>query len=134
MWRNESNTQRGHQKMPVTILIVDDDWMNRELLQAHLENAGFQTLTTNNGSKALEIAGAQLPSLILLDVRMPGLDGFEVCSRLKSAQATSHIPVLLITALEDEEAKLKGVESGADDFVPKPIDIDHMLAQINRFF
>src|SRR5262249_40763874 len=119
--------------MPGTILIVDDDWMNRELLQAHLENAGYQALTTNNGTKALELAGSHLPNLILLDVRMPGLDGYEVCSRLKSSEVTGHIPVLLITALEDDESKLKGAAAGADDFVPKPIDIDHMLAQIHRF-
>ncbi len=119
--------------MPATILAVDDDWMNREMLQAHLENAGFRVLLANSGTKALEIAASEHPDLILLDVRMPGLDGYETCIQLKAAPQTQHIPVLMITALEDEETKARGREAGAADFVPKPFDLDQMLHQIRHF-
>lgn len=119
--------------MAATILIADDDWMNRELMQAHLEHAGFHVLTANNGAKALEVARSELPNLVVLDVRMPLLDGYQVCVHLKSTPATSHIPVFLITALEDEASKRKGAESGADDFVSKPFEINDILARIQRF-
>jgi CheY-like chemotaxis protein len=119
--------------MPATILAVDDDWMNREMMQAHLENAGFRVLLANSGAKALEVAVSEHPDLILLDVRMPGMDGYEACTLLKSTTETRHIPVLMITALEDEESKNRGLEAGADGFVPKPFDLEHMLTQIHRY-
>jgi DNA-binding response OmpR family regulator len=119
--------------MPATILAVDDDWMNREMLQAHLENAGYRVLLAHNGTKALEIAASEHPNLILLDVRMPGMDGFETCAQLKASPETQQIPVLMITALEDFESKTRGLEAGAADFVPKPFDLDQMLAQIRHF-
>jgi CheY-like chemotaxis protein len=119
--------------MAATILVVDDDWMNREMLQAHLEYAGLRVLLAHNGPKALEIAASDPPDIVLLDVRMPGMDGYEVCAALKSSPKTQHIPVLLTTAMEDEESKSRGIEAGADDFVSKPFEVDQMLAQIQRF-
>lgn len=116
--------------MSYTILIVDDDWMNREVLQAHLEAAGYQVQIANNGAKALEIAASQWVDLVLLDIRMPGMDGYEVCSRLREAENTRNIPVLLITALEDDDSKSKGLEVGADDFLTKPLDAAIMLNRI----
>lgn len=109
--------------MSATILIVDDDWMNREMMQAHLESAGYTVLTANSGTKGLELLASNPVDLLLLDVRMPGLNGYEVCARLKSADATRNIPVLLMTALDDEVSKTQGVEAGADDFVAKPYDM-----------
>jgi CheY-like chemotaxis protein len=119
--------------MPATILVVDDDWMNREMLQAHLENAGFRVLLANSGAKALDIVAAQPPDLILLDVRMPGLDGYEVCALLRSSPDSRAIPVLMMTALEDEESKQRGLEAGANGFVPKPFDVGLMLTKIHQY-
>ncbi len=116
--------------MTYTILIVDDDWMNREVLQAHLESAGYQVLSANSGPAALQLIAAQPVDLVLLDVRMPGMDGYEVCARLRGDEQTASVPVLLITALEDEDFKTHGLEAGADDFLTKPLDGVIMLNRI----
>jgi two-component system cell cycle response regulator len=113
------------------ILVVDDDWMNRDLLQAHLEAAGYEVMTANSGQKALEVVGVRLPDLILLDVRMPGMEGYEVCERLKSDEATRHVPVVIVTALDKDEDFLRAAEAGADDFLPKPFNSVVMLARIH---
>jgi DNA-binding response OmpR family regulator len=113
-----------------TILIVDDEWMNREILQAHLENAGYTVLTANNGAKALEVVAAQSVDLVMLDVRMPGMSGYEVCVRLKSDEATRVIPVLLMTGLDGDDSKQEAVRAGVDDFLMKPFDTLTMLARI----
>lgn len=115
----------------MTILIVDDDYLSRELLQAHMENANYQVLLANSGSKALEIAAVQQPDIILMDVNMPGPNGYVICQQLKKSSQTSHIPVLLMTAMDDEENIAMASEAGADGFVSKPFDIMRMLAQIN---
>jgi DNA-binding response OmpR family regulator len=112
------------------ILVVDDDWMNRELLQAHLEAAGFEVITANSGDKALEIINGQIPDLVLLDVRMHGMDGYEVCARLKADDATRRVPIIIVTALDKDEDYLRAVEAGADDFLPKPFNSVVMLARI----
>jgi sigma-B regulation protein RsbU (phosphoserine phosphatase) len=113
-----------------TILVVDDDWMNRELLQAHLEAAGFMVITANSGNKALEVISAQIPDLVLLDVRMHGMDGYEVCARLKADEVTHRVPILIVTALDKDEDYLKAVEAGADDFLPKPFNSVVMITRI----
>jgi two-component system cell cycle response regulator len=116
--------------MTYSILIVDDDWMNREVLQAHLESAGYRVLTANSGPVALELAAANEVDLVLLDVRMPGMDGYEVCIHLRNNERTAAVPVLLITALEDEATKTRGLEVGVDDFITKPLDALIMLNRI----
>ena len=116
----------------MTILVVDDDYLSRELLQAHMENAHYHVILANSGIKALELAAAQQPDIILMDVNMPGLNGYSVCSQLKSTPTTSHIPVLLMTAMDDEENMALASESGADGFVSKPFDIPRMFEKINQ--
>jgi two-component system cell cycle response regulator len=116
--------------MTYSILIVDDDWMNREVLQAHLESVGYRVLTANSGPVALELAAANEVDLVLLDVRMPGMDGYEVCIHLRNNERTAAVPVLLITALEDEATKTRGLEVGVDDFITKPLDALIMLNRI----
>jgi two-component system, cell cycle response regulator len=116
----------------MTILVVDDDYLSRELLQAHMENAHYTVMLANSGTKALEMAAAQQPDIILMDVNMPGLSGYTVCNQLKKSPATGHIPVLLMTAMDDEENIAQAVEAGADGFVSKPFDIKRMFAQINK--
>ena len=116
----------------MTILVVDDDYLGRELLQAHMENAHYNVLLANSGSKALEMAVAEQPDIILMDVNMPGLNGYTVCNQLKKTPATSHIPILLMTAMDDEENISLATQSGADGFVAKPFDIPRMFEQISR--
>ena len=112
------------------ILVVDDDWMNRDLLQTHLQVAGYNVMTANSGEKALEIVGRQMPDLVLLDVRMHGMNGYEVCARLKGNEATRHIPVIIVTALDKDDDYQKAVEVGVDDFLPKPFNSILMLTRI----
>ncbi len=115
-----------------TILIVDDDYMSRELLQAHMENAGYQVLLANGGNKALAIAASEHPDVILMDVRMPDLTGYEVCAILKGKDNTRTIPVLLMTALDTPQTIAAGTEAGADGFVSKPFDVSNLFSQISR--
>ena len=126
----ESLRKDGYRKM--TILVVDDDYLSRELLQAHMENAHYKVILANSGAKALELAEAEQPDIILMDVNMPGLNGYKACQQLKSAPATRHIPVLLMTAMDDEENMALANESGADGFVSKPFDIPRMFDQIRQ--
>ena len=123
-------TERRHWTM--TILVVDDDYLGRELLQAHMENAHYKVILANSGAKALELAQAEQPDIILMDVNMPGLNGYKACQQLKNTPATRHIPVLLMTAMDDEENMALASESGADGFVSKPFDIPRMFEQIRQ--
>jgi two-component system, cell cycle response regulator len=105
---------------PPLVLIVDDDWMNRELLQAHL--AEYKTLGAPNGEKALELARTQHPDLILLDLRLPGMSGYEVCAQLRADSQTASIPVLIISALDDDTSRQRAIDAGIDDFLTRPFD------------
>lgn len=111
------------------ILVVDDEWMNREMMQAYLESEGYEVALAHSGEQALEMLASRLPDLILTDVRMQGLNGYEVCARIKADPVTARIPVLLVTGMEREEDKRKGIAVGAEDFVSKPLDA---LVMLNR--
>jgi len=115
--------------MTARVLIVDDMLANLKLLEARLVAEYFEVRTANNGAAALELCERDLPDVILLDVMMPGMDGFEVCRRLKSDVRTQDIPVVMVTALDSQSDLLKGLEAGADDFLTKPVD---ELALITR--
>ena len=116
--------------MTARILVVDDVEPNVRLLEAKLTLEYYEVLTAMDGATALEIAAAERPDIILLDVMMPGMDGFETCRRLKADPVTRHIPVVLVTALDGREDKIKGLEVGADDFVTKPIDDVILFARV----
>jgi two-component system cell cycle response regulator len=116
--------------MTARILVVDDVAANVRLLEARLSAEYYEVLTATDGVRALEIAAAERPDIILLDVLMPGLDGFAVCRRLKEDAETRHIPVVLVTALDGRADRLQGLESGADDFLTKPIDDLMLLARV----
>ncbi|MGV9006015.1 MAG: PleD family two-component system response regulator [Brevundimonas sp.] len=116
--------------MTARILIVDDVDVNVRLLEAKLTLEYYDVLTCNDGLTALSIAASERPDIILLDVMMPGMDGFETCRRLKADPVTSHIPVVLVTALDGREDKIRGLEAGADDFVTKPIDDLVLFARV----
>ena len=112
--------------MSARILVVDDIAANVKLLEAKLSAEYFEVLTATNGATALDIANREQPDLVLLDVMMPGMDGFEVCRRLKANGQTAHIPVVMVTALDQSADRVNGLEAGADDFLTKPVN-DHAL-------
>jgi len=104
------------------VLVVDDIAMNRDLLEAHLADGGFEVTEAADGIEALASIAEREPDLVLLDVNMPRLDGISVCRRIKSHPTWRLIPVVLITAANDADTRLRGIEAGADDFVSKPFD------------
>ncbi|HVY13224.1 MAG TPA: PleD family two-component system response regulator [Alphaproteobacteria bacterium] len=112
------------------ILVVDDNPLNVKLLTAKLAREYYTVLTAENGLQALDTARAEKPDLILLDVMMPELDGFEVCRRLKGDAVTRAIPVVMVTALSDVQDRIKGLEAGADDFLTKPVNDVALLARV----
>ena len=116
--------------MTARILVVDDVEPNVRLLEAKLTLEYYEVLTACDGATALQIASDERPDIILLDVMMPGMDGFETCRRLKADPVTRHIPVVLVTALDGREDKIKGLDAGADDFVTKPIDDVILFARV----
>lgn len=116
--------------MSARVLIVDDIEANRRVLQAKLEAKYFDVMLAEDGPQALEMVAADQPDIILLDVMMPGMDGFEVCQKLKANPATMHIPVVMVTALNDQEDRVRGLESGAEDFITKPVDDFALMSRI----
>ena len=116
--------------MTARILVVDDVEANVRVLEAKLTIEYDDVLKCSDGPTALEIAARDQPDIILLDVMMPGMDGFETCRRLKADPVTRHIPVVMVTALDGREDRIKGLEAGADDFVTKPIDDVILFARV----
>jgi diguanylate cyclase (GGDEF)-like protein/PAS domain S-box-containing protein len=114
-----------------TILIVDDNPVNLAVVVDHLEQSGFDVAVALGGEEALKRAAFVGPDLILLDVTMPGIDGFEICRRLKARPETKSIPVIFMTALADVGDKVKGFAAGAVDYVSKPFQIEELLARVN---
>jgi len=115
---------------PLTILIVDDEPNNVRLIVETLAGFGFELLTVLNGESALIAAREAGPKLILLDILMPGMDGFETCERLKQDPLTAAIPVIFLSALGEVEHKLRGFELGGVDYITKPIDPREVLARV----
>lgn len=116
--------------MTARVLIVDDIPTNVKLLQARLTAEYFEVTGVSSGREALEVCANQEIDIILLDVMMPEMDGFEVCRRLKADPATYHIPVVMITALDQISDRIKGLEVGADDFLTKPVDDTQLMARV----
>ena len=116
--------------MTARILVVDDTLPNVKLLSAKLINEYYDVITAYSGPEALEKVVAEKPDLILLDVMMPGMSGFEVCERIKSDIKTAHIPVVMVTALSELSDRVKGLEAGADDFLSKPINDTALFARV----
>lgn len=113
-----------------TILVIDDEEVLRETLIYHLELAGYQVLAAGDGPTALEIVRDQVPDLIILDVMLPGIDGLEVCRRLRRNPITAKTPLLMLTALGEEVDTVVGLEVGADDYLTKPFSLREFLARV----
>ncbi|MDI6786438.1 MAG: response regulator [bacterium] len=113
-----------------TILIVDDEPDLTELIKTVLQKKRYKTLVAENGIRALELAQKHIPTLILLDIMMPELDGFAVCQKLRDNFYTSHIPIIVLTCREELENKVKGFAIGADDYVTKPFNFSELIARI----
>jgi response regulator RpfG family c-di-GMP phosphodiesterase len=128
MGNHPNNIQMMSQ--PTTILIVDDEPSGRETLAALLHAKGYNLQFAAGGAEALARTAELQPDLVLLDVMMPEIDGFEVCRRLRADPLVAEVPIVLVTALDDRDSRLKGIESGADDFVSKPFDRTELRARI----
>ena len=112
-----------------TVLVVDDLPQNVRLLEAILAPRGYRVVSANSGGEALERVAAEPVDLVLLDILMPEMDGYEVCRALRAEPATSFLPVVMITASGEQE-KLAAIEAGADDFIAKPFDQAELLARV----
>jgi len=112
------------------ILCVDDEPANLKLLEALLAPRGYEVIKATDGKEALEKLNEQGMDIVLLDVMMPEINGFEVCKKIKEDNRYRHIPVVMITALRSREDRIKGIEAGAEDFISKPFDHGEVLARI----
>lgn len=120
----------SHQSVSGTILVADDQAANRELLDELLSCEGFNVLTAADGASALEHMNLVKVDLVLLDVMMPELNGFEVCAKIKANPDTYLIPVVLVTALSDKQDRIEGIRAGADDFLSRPVDRTELLTRV----
>ena len=113
-----------------TILAVDDEVHILELISFNLKAAGYHVVTALTGEEALKRCEVERPSLVLLDIMLPGIDGLEVCRRLKGDRMTSNIPIIMLTARGDEVDKILGLELGADDYITKPFSVRELAARV----
>ena len=125
----KAKTKVDQEKTPV-VLVVDDNLQNLELLQAYLEDTNCKTLPARDGVEALKIIAENPPDLILLDVMMPKMSGFEVCKRIKNDPKTTDIPVIMVTALNEFGDIERGIDSGTDDFISKPVNKLELLTRV----
>ncbi|MEZ5818289.1 MAG: PleD family two-component system response regulator [Hyphomicrobiaceae bacterium] len=116
--------------MTARVLVVDDILANVKLLEARLTAEYFEVLTANSGRAALDIIARERVDVVLLDVMMPGMDGFEVCRRIKQSPQHAHVPVIMVTALDQPSDKVEGLEAGADDFLTKPVDDIALITRV----
>jgi DNA-binding response OmpR family regulator len=120
----------NHELQEQTVLIVDDAPANLGVIEDYLDAYNFEIVVARDGEKGIAIAHSIQPDLILLDVMMPGIDGFETCRRLKADESTQNIPVIFMTALNNIEDKLKGFEAGGVDYLIKPLQEQEVLARV----
>jgi len=126
---SKAKAEKGRNKMPV-VLVVDDNQQNLELLQAYLEDVDCKVIPAQDGPEALDIVTKKSPDLVLLDVMMPKMSGFEVCRRIKADPKTSDIPVIMVTALSEFGDVERAIDSGTDDFLSKPVNKLELLTRV----
>jgi len=117
---------------PSLVLVIDDDPVNRQLLVLQLRAQKLEPLLAASGAEGLALAAARKPDLILLDVRMPGMDGFETVARLKADDATRGIPVIMVSSLNDHESRVRGLAAGAEEFISRPVDKLELRARVRN--
>src|SRR5215204_1329975 len=115
------------------VLIVDDEPFNVDVLQQELDELEYHIITASNGKEALEQIKKHQPDLILLDLMMPVLDGFAVLSEIKGDNSLRDIPVIIVSAADDSKSIVKGIKQGADDYITKPIDADHLVKKLKEY-
>ena len=116
--------------MSARVLVVDDNQANLKLLRVRLSAEYFEVVLASSGQQALDICARSQCDIVLLDVMMPGIDGFEVARRLKANPATHHIPIIMVTALDQTSDRVKGLEAGSDDLLTRPIDDIALIARV----
>ncbi len=116
--------------MTYSILVADDDAMNREIMEAFLATEDYQVHLANNGTMALQMTAALRPHLLILDVLLPDMSGYEVCQQLKSNRATAAIPILIVTGFDEPEDKQAAKTAGANDFLARPFEPEEFLARV----
>jgi len=126
---SSAKTKKERRQTPV-VLVVDDNQQNRELLQAYLEDVDCRAVPARDGLEALKIVAKAPPDLILLDVMMPKMSGFEVCRRIKNDPKNSGIPIIMVTALNEFGDIERGIDSGTDDFLSKPVNKLELLTRV----
>jgi len=124
--------KRNKDIMKPKILIVDDDPVNIEVLEGYLSKY-YDILKAHDGIEAINIVEANPPDIILLDIVMPRMNGYEVCKKLKDDFKTSHIPIVMVTALQETEDRNKAIEAGADDFITKPFDVVELTVRVKSY-
>ena len=122
------------EETPHRILLVDDDPTNLQILHQVLGGRGYKLIIAKSGEDALKIAERMKPHLVLLDIMMPGIDGYETCKRLKENPETSNAAIIFLSAMDNPEDQKKGLEMGAIDFIQKPFQSDHVIATVQTYF
>ena len=115
------------------VLIVDDEPFNVDYLEQELEDSGYHIITAFNGQEALDKIHSQQPDLVLLDLMMPVLDGFAVLSEIKADNVLRDIPVIIVSAANDSKSIVKGIKQGADDYITKPVDAEHLVKKLKEY-
>jgi PAS domain S-box-containing protein len=126
------NSRPDQTDQPARVLIVDDEPHNRHVLEVMLAPEGYRLQTAASGDEALALVAQHPPDLILLDIMMPGMDGYEVAGTIKGDLATKNIPVIMITALDDRQARMRGLSAGAEDFLTKPVDRAELCVRVRN--
>ena len=114
------------------ILIVDDERRNRDLIEVMLSAEGYNLLTASSGEEAIDTVASERPDLVLLDVMMPGMDGYQVAMRLKGHAETAHIPIIMLSALDDRNSRMHGLSAGAEDFLTKPVNRTELCLRVRN--
>ena len=117
---------------PWRVLIVDDEPLNRALLEVMLGGQGYELLTAASGEAALAVVAQQRPDLIVLDIMMPGMDGYQVAATIKANAATRQIPIIMLSALDDRNSMMHGLNAGAEDFLSKPVDRAELTVRVGN--
>ena len=126
-------SENGRPSEPGRILVVDDNQDNNEIIAPRLRFRGYEILEASDGEQALALVRESAPDLLLLDVMLPDIDGYEISRRIKGATDLPFIPIILVTARDSTQDKVAGLDAGADDYLTKPLDLEEFLSTVERY-